>query len=197
MTCTVLVADPPWKFGDKLPGNGRGAEKHYPVLSVGEILRFPRPALADDCHLFLWRVASMQQEALDVAHAWGFTIKSELVWRKLTSGGKRWFGMGRRVRMEHEVCLIGTRGSPKVLDRSIRSVFEAKVPDGRHSAKPDEFFAIVERLCGSPIGPHRWAPTHVELFARKTRPGWATYGNELELAHPEEGMGQGMVSGVG
>ena len=180
MTCSVLVADPPWRFGDKLPGNGRGAAKHYPTLSAAELCRFPLPPLAKDAHLFLWRVASMQQEALDVGRVWGFALKAELVWRKQTSKGKRWFGMGRRVRMEHEVCLIFARGRPAVLDHSIRSVFDAPVPGDRHSAKPDAFFDIVHRLCGAPT-----PDTHVELFARQVRNGWSTYGNELTEAHPE------------
>ena len=180
MTCTVLVADPPWCFRDRLPGPGRGAEKHYPLLSVEDICRFPLPAFAENATLFLWRVSSMQDEALAVARMWGFTIKSEIVWRKQTKNGKRHFGMGRRVRLEHEVCLIGTRGRPTVADRTVRSVFEAALPDRQHSAKPPEFFALVERLCG-PAHPS----THVELFARDVRPGWATYGDELGTPFPD------------
>jgi N6-adenosine-specific RNA methylase IME4 len=164
----VLVADPPWKFGDKLPGKGRGAEKHYPCMSVDELVRFPLPPLADDCLLLLWRVAAMQQEALDVMRAWGFTLKSELVWIKETKTGKRHFGMGRYVRAEHEVCLIGVRGRVAVADRGIRSTFRAQV--GRHSEKPGAFYELVERLHPGP---------YAELFARRARPGWDCHGNEL------------------
>jgi hypothetical protein len=57
----VELADPAWQFRDRLPGPGRGAAKHYQCLSVLELCAFPRPPLADDCTLFLWRVASMQQ----------------------------------------------------------------------------------------------------------------------------------------
>jgi N6-adenosine-specific RNA methylase IME4 len=163
-----IAADPPWKFGDKLPGDGRGAEKHYGVMDAADICRFALPPIADDAVLFCWRVAAMQQEALDVVKAWDFTLKSELVWKKLTKHGKRWFGMGRYVRAEHETCLIATRGRPQILDRAVRSVFEA--PAGRHSEKPEEFFQIVERLCGGP---------RVELFARRHRANWTCYGNEL------------------
>lgn len=183
MACDVLVADPPWKFDlgtSTDPSQFRGTvDQHYPALSLADICAFPLPPLARDAHLFLWRVASMQQEALDVAKAWGFVVKSEIVWLKRTATDKRWFGMGRRVRMEHETCLIATRGSPKVFDKSIRSTFEAKVPGERHSAKPPEFFEIVEKLCGWPS-----PDTHVELFARSPREGWSTYGNELAAAHP-------------
>lgn len=178
MSCRVLVADPPWRFGDKLPGPGRGAEKHYPTMSVDEVCAFPLPPLERDAHLFLWRVASMVDEAMRVVRAWGFVAKSELVWLKRTATGKRWFGMGRQVRMEHEVCVIATRGRPPVLSKSVRSTFEAQA--GRHSAKPDEFFEIVHKLTGDASG-----GSHVELFARQPRDFWVTYGNELAQAHPE------------
>ena len=157
----VLVADPPWPFKDALPGEGRGAVKHYDLMSVKEIMRYPQPAMFNDSLLFLWRVASMQQEALDVIDAWDFQLKSEIVWKKLTKHGKRFFGMGRTVRMEHETCLIATSGRPNILDSSIRSIFEA--PVGRHSEKPEKFYRIVEQLTAGP---------YIELFARRQREGW-------------------------
>ena len=79
---TTLVADPPWPFADKLPGAKRGAVKHYKTLTIPEIMRFPLPDLADDCRLFLWRVGSMQAEALEVVRAWGFVVKTDVVWIK-------------------------------------------------------------------------------------------------------------------
>jgi N6-adenosine-specific RNA methylase IME4 len=164
----VLLADPPWQFGDKLPGPGRGAEKHYRTLSVNELCAFPLPPLENDCTLFLWRVASMQQEALDVIKAWGFTVKAEIVWIKQTRHGKRHCGMGRTVRMEHEVCLIATRGRYVTLNKGIRSTFTAKVNE--HSAKPGVFYNIVEALREGP---------YVELFARCRRAGWTSLGNEV------------------
>lgn len=171
MGASVLVADPPWKFGDALPGPGRGAAKHYDVMDIDALCRFELPDLAADAVLFMWRVAAMQEEALRLVRAWGFTLKSELVWLKTTKNGKRWFGMGRYVRAEHETCLIATRGRPVIKSRSVRSTFAAEA--GRHSAKPERFFEIVEQLCDGP---------YVELFARRHRPGWTCLGNELTKA---------------
>jgi N6-adenosine-specific RNA methylase IME4 len=174
----VVVADPPWKFSDRLPGGGRGAVKHYDCLSTRDIIRFPLPPIADDALLFLWRVASMQVEALDVMRIWGFAPKSEIVWIKTRekSGVVQPFGpkgkglalgMGRYVRGSHETCLIGRRGKGKVRDRSVRSIFFA--PRGGHSEKPELFFEIVEQLSGGP---------YVELFARRQRKGWQCLGLE-------------------
>lgn len=76
----VLVADPPWQFGDRL--GKRGAAANYPTMPVAEICNFPLPPLAKDAYLFLWRVAAMQDEALAVARAWGFTVKTDIAWMK-------------------------------------------------------------------------------------------------------------------
>ena len=165
----VLVADPPWKFGDAL--GKRGAVAQYPCMDVEQIAIFELPPLADDCYLFLWRVASMQLEAFQVAQQWGFTIKTELVWRKLTRHGRPHFGMGRHLRASHETCLVAVRGKPKPYSHSIRSVFDAQV--GRHSEKPDAFYQLVEQFSEGP---------YVELFARKRRKGWIQMGDELEVA---------------
>lgn len=169
----VLVADPAWQFGDKLPGETRGAESNYSVMSVEDIARMPLPRLEDDAWLFLWRVHTHQEEARFVMRAWGFRYASELVWVKRTKNDLVSFGMGRTLRMGHEVCLIGKRGRPKLESRSIRSVFDAQVRE--HSRKPDEFFGIVESLSTGP---------YAEMFARQTRPGWDTYGNELTKFDP-------------
>ena len=33
----TVVADPPWPYKDRLPGRGRGAAKHYDIMSISEI----------------------------------------------------------------------------------------------------------------------------------------------------------------
>lgn len=165
----VLVADPPWKFGDRLPGKGRGAEKHYQCLDVTEIMRFPLPPLDDNCVLLLWRVAAMQQEALDVARAWGFKVKGEIVWNKRTKHGRPHFGMGRIFRASHETCIVATRGRVSPKAHNVRDVFDA--PVGVHSQKPVEFYEIVEFMFEGP---------YAEMFARRRRDGWSCFGNEIE-----------------
>lgn len=171
----VLCADPPWKFGDKLPGAKRGAARNYRILTLAQIKEYPLPPLADDCYLFLWRVSSMQGEALEVMKAWGFDRPTEFVWEKLTKHGLAWFGMGRTLRGSHEAGLVAKRGNPKPLVKNIRSSFAAPVPRdlvGKyiHSAKPEEFYTqVVEKLAAGP---------YCELFGRRHRPGWTVIGDE-------------------
>jgi hypothetical protein len=42
------------------------------------------------------------------------------------------------------------------------------------ASKPAEFYELVESLCP--------APRYLELFSRKTRPGWAAWGDEVAAA---------------
>lgn len=191
-TYSVIVADPPWAPRDKLPGKTRGAARQYQVMSTSQLigladvniageLRIMGEAIADNAILFLWRLASMQQDALDVATSWGFDVKSEVVWRKLTKRGLPWFGMGRTVRASHETCLVCIRGraSKIIVSKSVRSVFEARVPtdeNGRyvHSAKPDEFWSEIVEPMTTGYG--------LELFARTRRLGWDAIGDQLPPA---------------
>lgn len=185
----VLCADPPWKFGDKLPGASRGAEKNYDVLTIDDIKAGnfvggrALQNVADDAYLFLWRVSAgkdiedltFAEEAYAVARAWGFAPKTEIIWRKQTKKGKRHFGMGWHIRNEHETCVLAVRGRPKPLVRNIRSVFDAPAPpDSRgrafHSAKPETFYTdVVQRLSAGP---------YCELFGRKQRAGWTVLGDQ-------------------
>lgn len=185
----VVVADPPWSFGDKLTMSktARGAESNYPTMSIEDIARFlGKFRIADDALLFLWRVSSQVKEAYDVCNAWGFVPKSEIVWVKKTPTDKVHFGMGRYVRMSHESCIIGARGKALsiIKSHSVRSVFEA--PIGAHSEKPDRFFEIVEEL--TIAGPY------LELFARKRRDGWwqdGTFEHEPETETDDAQASQG------
>lgn len=175
--CRVLVADPPWSFSDKLPGPARGAESHYAVLDLPAIQRFPLPAFAaEGACLFLWRVSSQVEEAYAVVRAWGFVPKSEIVWEKTTKDGEGLaMGMGRIVRGAHETCILATRGRVVPVSKAERTVIRA--PRGAHSAKPDAFYELVERLfpLSGELG------SHVELFSRRRRDGWICEGNDPAL----------------
>lgn len=175
----VVVADPPWRCGDSL--GPRGAEANYRTMPTVDICSMQLPPIADNAWLFMWRLSSMQQDALDVVNAWGFTVKSELVWYKTTANKRAWFGMGHYTRAAHETCLVCTRGSVHPYNRNVRDTFRARVPreEGKylHSGKPNYFFGLVSSL----VGPDT---NRVELFGRRLRPGWTVLGNEVGKFSP-------------
>lgn len=166
---SVLVADPPWPEKKGLIPWG-SADSHYNLMTLVDIKAFGLPELQRDCWLFLWCPQRRIKDALEVMQAWAFKdTGSALVWCKQNAkNGGQVMGLGYYFRMSHEFLLLGKRGKPKPLSHSIRSIFFA--PRGRHSEKPDEAYRIIERFSNGP---------YCELFARKPRPGWTTYGKEL------------------
>jgi N6-adenosine-specific RNA methylase IME4 len=159
------------------PGDGRGAAKHYTCMTLAENIEYHRsvmlPRLTEVAWVFLWRVAAMQADALILAQELALVVKAEMIWVKTKDPMRQrlQIGMGHFTRGCHETCLICVRGkSPSKLrlNAGEPSVFFA--PRGEHSAKPDEFYAKVERLVPGP---------RMEFFARKLRKGWTQSGDEL------------------
>lgn len=79
----VLCIDPPWAPRDTNDNGGRGASHKYAVMTTDEIAAMALPDRAEKHVLFLWRLASMQVDALRVLDAWGYTACAEVVWQKL------------------------------------------------------------------------------------------------------------------
>ena len=166
----VLYADPPWRYEHPPIGaSNRSIENHYPTMDLDEICALPvGEVAADDAVLFMWATAPKLAECFEVITAWGFTYRTCMVWVKDR------IGMGYHARNQHEILLIAKRGQfapPAPADRP-SSVVNA--PRGEHSAKPEVFYELIERMY--PDAPK------VELFARKQRDGWASFGNQAEAA---------------
>jgi N6-adenosine-specific RNA methylase IME4 len=162
----LISADPAYPYhAYSEAGMDRSPENHYATMSIAEICALPVADLAaPDCVLLLWTPNMLVPAALSIMDAWGFKFATTgFVWVKTGP-----FGLGYWARQRSELCLLGTRGAPKRLAADVDQVIEAE--RGRHSAKPDEFYARVERLVAGP---------YIELFARKRRPGWDCWGDEI------------------
>ena len=118
---------------------------------------------ADDAILWLWTTNAHLFEAKGVLEAWGFEQKTILTWVKHHCGVGVW------LRGQTEHCVLATKGRPLVNLTDQSTVLRA--PAGRHSQKPDEFYALVEKLCP--------APRYAELFQRTAREGWDGHGDEV------------------
>lgn len=169
----VVSADPPWPFETfSEAGQGKSPSQHYPTMSVEELCEMNvRDVAADDCALFIWTTWPNIFETEKVIRAWGFEY-SGLAWewiKRNPKTGKYAFGGGYGTRKNLEPCLLARRGSPAVLDRSVRDFLYA--PRREHSRKPDEHFERVEKLFRGP---------YLELFSREARPGWTAWGNETD-----------------
>lgn len=164
----VIYADPEWKFETwSENGQDRAAANHYMVNATSEIMkREVGQIAADDCVLFLWAIAPMLPDGIDVLRAWGFDYKSHAIWRKPTIITGYWF------RFDHELLLVGTRGNipAPAMGTQPNSVIDAVIDERVHSRKPERFYEIIEGYF--PNLPK------IELNARRARPGWDAWGNE-------------------
>ena len=66
------------------------------------------------------------------------------------------------------MCLLCTSGSPKRVDRGVDQLIISKLRE--HSRKPDEIYTRIEKLVKGP---------YIELFARTTKKGWDSWGNQV------------------
>lgn len=169
----LIYADPPWQFKDANTGgkHNSGAANKYRTTSIEELKQLDVESLAaDNCLLVMWWVGSMPQEAIDLVNAWGFTIKNMngFVWRKITKGRKRYFGMGHYTRAGSESAIIAVKGKPKILNHSIRAVQTKTILE--HSVKPDLFRELAVELAGD--------VKRLEMFARSSTGGWDLFGDE-------------------
>src|SRR5262245_4919807 len=161
----LIYADPPWQY-DFISVDAWKVENHYPTMPLDEICALPVGDIATkDAILFLWATAPKLADAMKVVSAWGFTYKTCAIW------DKEWTGMGNYFRVQHELLLIATRGSipPPTTDNRPASIVKHK-RSTTHSQKPDVFYDIIEAMY--PEFPK------VELFARATREGWKSWGNQ-------------------
>jgi N6-adenosine-specific RNA methylase IME4 len=170
-TYRTVVADPPWQ--PKMATINGGAPKaspqlHYKTLSVSEIIKL-KPNLSPQSHLYIWCVSQHIDWAYDVARAWDCEPVITLTWKKPG------LGVGRfQCNTEH--ILIARRGNRignpfgsggRYVSPTGGTLFEW--PRGPHSAKPLEFFQLVERISPGP---------YLEMYARSPRPGWDVWGDQ-------------------
>jgi len=169
----TISADPPWDLrelgyqGYEATGKKWGihAGMFYDLMTTREIGGLPvKDLAADNAHLYLWTTHNFIGPAIEIIGKWGFKYKSLLVWVK-----KPGMGMGYHFRYCTEFLLFGVRGSLRTLVRDQRDFFEsAKIG---HSRKPEVAYEIIERCSPGP---------RIELFARNKRPGWDSWGKEIE-----------------
>lgn len=185
MSGKTIVADPPWAYPEGWPvsssptaQNAMAAKRAgtvfepnrrtpmaYSAMDLEAIKSLPVSRLAADAaHLYLWTTNRYLRDAFGVVDSWGFRFAQMLVWAK-TPMGK---GPGGAFAQNAEYVLFCRRGTLRHLDKQ-DTVWFNWPRTARHSAKPDAFLDLVERVSPGP---------RVELFARRARFGWDYWGDQ-------------------
>ena len=185
----TIVADPPWDHSDGTGVHwGWDYSKADPVktglpyatMHWRVIMSLPVGNLAArDAHLYLWTTNRYLRHVWDISEFWGFNPVCVLTWCK----PRRGFLGGGAFKSDTEFCLFARRGNLPTLERAPGRWYQwprtrgAPVKDGErrdgangaHSAKPEAFLDLVEQVSPGP---------YLELFARRQRLGWDTWGDE-------------------
>ncbi len=172
----TVLADPPWQFMNR---TGKIAPEHhrltrYGTLSVSAIATLPvASVLLPTAHLYLWVPNALLPDGIHVMEGWGFEYKSNIIWHKLRKdGGSDGRGVGFYFRNVTELLLFGIRGkNARTLKPGRTQVNYIGTRKREHSRKPDEQYKIIESCSPAP---------YLELFARGTRQGWTSWGNQAD-----------------
>lgn len=167
MKYRTIVADPPWEVGRVLGwgATSESAPLPYPTMTVEDIAALPVADFADkDAHLYVWTINAYIEDTYQIARDWGFKPVRLLTWTKTPQG----MGLGGTFASTAEYILFGRRGSLKATTRVDRSWFDWPRQQP-HSKKPEAFLDLVETVSPAP---------RLEMFARRSRLGWDTWGNE-------------------
>jgi N6-adenosine-specific RNA methylase IME4 len=191
----TIVADPPWDTkagpasGDYKVVDGRQVwnlsssktrDLAFSPMTLEQIKALPIGDLAErDAHLYLWTTNGYLPAAFDVIQAWGFSYSTAIVWAKTPFGGG---GLGGAWRITTEFLIHARRGSLAATGHHIGTWFHDKREyDERgkpqHSRKPAVWLDRIEQVSPGP---------YLELFARRQRLGWDTWGDEA-LNHVDLG----------
>jgi N6-adenosine-specific RNA methylase IME4 len=180
----TIYVDVPSKF-HVYSGKGkqRNADRRYDTMTIDE-LKAMAPLIAalatKDCALLYWTSGPYNKNALEIIESWGLDYNTwAFAWVKTNpnSGTPELEelkpedlhrGTGFTTWSNIEVVLLAKRGEPKRLAKDVNQVVIAPATD--HSKKPEEVARRIERLYPGP---------YLELFARRERDGWTTWGNEI------------------
>lgn len=176
----TILADPPWQFTNR---TGKMAPEHkrlnrYSTLNLKQIKALPvSEVCTEPAHLYLWVPNALLKEGLEVLEAWGFTYKTNVIWHKVRKdGGPDGRGVGFYFRNTTEMVLFGVRGkNARTLAPGRRQVNILRTQKREHSRKPDEQYDLIETCSPGP---------YLELFARGSRSGWSSWGNQAEEYTP-------------
>jgi len=162
----TILCDPPWKYNNQATRSATsGVYKPGEWgMSVESLKSLPVAELSEkQAHLHLWTTNAFLPFSFEIIEAWGFKYKGVFVWVK------EQMGIGNYWRVSHEFLMLGVKGGLRFQDKSLKSWM--MLPRTKHSVKPDAVTDAIEKASPGP---------YLELFARRTRPNWTVFGNEIE-----------------
>jgi N6-adenosine-specific RNA methylase IME4 len=182
---SVIYIDPPWKYANWTKAKNGAAAAHYDCMKTSRIAELPIGELgAKNSVMIMWvtGVAFAEARHIPILYAWGYKpVTTLFVWRKLTKAKKPICGIGFHTRHVYEYAVLARRGKfgrrkeatnvSQEIDDTQPIVIEETV-QRPHSRKPAVVADMIRKLYKGP---------YVEIFARKRRPYWDSWGAQINL----------------
>jgi len=167
---TIVIA-PPWPGPGACPAfkskNAPDMVIPYTTQTGIQVAAMRIPEIAEnESQLWIWATSRNIGDATLLAQLWGFQYRALFIWMKR-------LGMGRHVRHQCEFLLYcGRPGAKIVAPKECPVQVHTWPKPKRHSEKPAEAYAMIERLSEGP---------RIDIFARQKRPGFTPWGNQAPV----------------
>jgi len=160
----VIVIDPPWivKKIEREVAPNQSKELDYPTMTIDQIASIEMP-FKENAHLFMWTTQKFLPDAISIVERWGAKYVLAMVWHK--PGGFQPYNLPQ---YNNEFCIYARVGAPKFIDTKAFNTCNSW-PRGAHSEKPQEFYDLINRVCGG---------DKIDMFNRREIKGFNTWGNE-------------------
>lgn len=157
----VIVANPPWIKQMRGSMKSKKATK-YPNPMIEELKVIPvQEIAATDSILFLWTTPPLRRDSIGLLRLWGYEYEYSI------DCYNEQYSMGFLHQGQKKPCLIGIRGKVagfRSIERKISTI-----------KKPIPFWKLVE-----PFLDEIKLSSRIELFARVRRPGWDSFGSQIQ-----------------
>lgn len=171
----IIYTDPPWKQtkgGTRKCRPRQGKALDYPTLGLTEIFSIQKHFFnlaAEKHNVFMWTIDKFLFDAEAEMKRMGYALHARFIWDK-----ENGIAPAFTVRFSHEYLLWFYKKGRILLPRSeIRGKYTTVMRERstKHSKKPECAYLMLEDMFPD--------ARKIELFARNTRPGWESWGNEV------------------
>lgn len=164
----VILADPPWEYRSSMV-SGSKSSNHYKSMSLKDMESLPVRSWCDnECVLFMWSTGPQVDKAIELGKSWGFEFKQvAFVWNKTLPVP----GNYTLTKCEFVLVFRPKRGRlPKRAKTNVHQYFECVRRE--HSRKPEYVQDMIDLMYPG--------VKKLEMFSRRWRPGWDSWGDETE-----------------
>ena len=175
----IIYTDPPWqqkRGGRKLVRpNSSGKKLDYDTMPMDDIIELHKEVLTHNTskkhNVFIWTIDKYLRETEDFMEDIGYTRHARIIWNKVTG-----IPAAYTIRFAHEYLLwFYKKGNILMPRNEVRGIYSDVMTEQvtKHSKKPECAYQMIEDMFPD--------ANKLELFARNTRDGWDSWGNEVKV----------------